>query len=61
MVKILNFLTWIVFGLFWASLVTIDSVSWTPFIVFICCWIWLAIAAYKKGWYYDPERDEADE
>lgn len=54
---ILNFLTWIVFGLFWVSLVTIDCVSWTPFIVCMVCWIWLAVAAWRKGWYYKEDED----
>ena len=60
MKKILNIVTWIVFGLFIASLVTINSVSWTPFLVCIGCWIWMAVAAWRKGWYYDPEEDDAD-
>lgn len=59
--KILNFATWLVFGLFWISLASIDSESWTPFLVLIGCWIWLAIAAWKKGWFYGQSReDEAD-
>lgn len=61
MKKILNFLTWLVFGLFWISLASIDSESWMPFLVLVGCWIWLIIAAWKKGWFYgQPEDGDAD-
>ena len=60
MKKILNFATWLVFILFWISLASIDSKSWVPFLALIGCWIWLMIAAWKNGWFYEPEEDEAD-
>lgn len=60
MAKIFSFVTWLVFGLFWVSVLTLDCESWVPFIVCIACWIYLAFAAHKMGWYYDPERDEDD-
>lgn len=61
MARILNFMTWCISGLFWISLVTINCLSWTPFIICMACWLWLAVAAYKKGWYFDfDEEDDAD-
>ena len=60
MKKMLKFSTWLVFGLFWVSLASIDSETWTPFLVFVGCWIWMIIAAVKNGWFYEPEEDETD-
>ena len=61
MTKIMNFVTWVVFGLFWVSMATIDCESWTPFIVCIACWIWLAVAAIKNGLFYDPDLERVED
>lgn len=60
MARIMNFIFWTVAGLFWICLFTLDSLHWTPFLICAACWIYLAFAAYKLGWYfdYDTEEDE---
>ena len=58
MKKILNFMTGIAFVLFWLSLMSIDSPSWTPFMVCIGSWGWLMVAAWRNGWLY--KEDDSD-
>jgi len=60
MARILNFVTWCVGGLFWATLVTINSLSWTPFIIIMTCWLYLVVIAYKRGWLGEPLEDDDD-
>ena len=60
MKKIGNIITAAAAVLFWLSLMAIDSDTWLPLIVCVASWLVLTVAAYKNGWFYDPERDEAD-
>ena len=60
MKKIKNIITVAAAVLFWISLMAIDSDTWLPFIVCVVSWLGLTVAAYKNGWFYEPERDEAD-
>lgn len=60
MKKILNFATKIVFVLFWMALLSVDSETWTPLLIVVGCWIWLVIAAWKKGWFYNVKEDGRD-
>lgn len=60
MKKIKNWMTWAAAVMFWLSLISIDSDSWTPLILCMVSWMYLIYAAWRKGWMYDPERDETD-
>ena len=60
MKKIESWISGIVFISFWLSLMSIDSESPAPFIVLVASWLYLAVLAWRKGWIYKPERDEAD-
>lgn len=60
MKKIRNIITAAFGVLFVLSLMAIDSDTWMPLIVCVVSWLVLAVAAYKNGWMYEPERDEAE-
>lgn len=53
-----GFFTAAVALLFFLSLISIDSDSWTPLILCVASWIYLAVVAYRNGLIYDPETDE---
>lgn len=60
MKRTLRFVSWSVAGLYWSTLVTLNSLSWTPFIIIMTCWLYLVVIAYNQGWFGEPMEDEDD-
>lgn len=45
--------------LFFLSLISIDSDNWTPLIVCVVAWLYLAWVAWRNGLMYESEREDA--
>lgn len=60
MKKLKNLAIAAVFILFWLSLISIDSETLLPAALCVVSWLFLAVVAWRRGWLYDPEKDEAE-
>lgn len=40
------------------SLLSIDSRSWWPTILFVASWVYLMVMAWRNGWFYEPEAED---
>ena len=54
MKKARKFLTIFALAVAFMSMCAVGD-SWVPLIMSVLSWIWLAIEAYRNGWFYDPE------
>ena len=59
--RIRNFLTAVAVVVFFLSIMAADSESWTPFIMLVASWAYLALEGWRSGWLgNEPEWEEEE-